>query len=343
MAYNIPVKLLTFEHIIDKFKEKGILSKLEPFEDTDYCESDGSPLLMMFVKFINETIFCTQKIMIPAETRIIIGNIIGIFNFEFCYYFIIHQFRNEIFKNKLNKLLKCESLEELRMATFGLYTFLGVSPNTSKLDSAILAKDFSKLGTFKSQFSEFFQTFFDSGKEVINSIDEFVCTLENCWYQGSFLMNASDLLKEFFAPYPEMNPSTKFNLMIKEFCKDQGVPVSFQDLKNEFLSNIMNRYIKEEPIFEFTDNFWDEFANSLLCFLLLFNKEVSMTSALNFRNMKLRVKSNTIIEIMKNLIPRHKIFYPSQINFLQWVVHTKTQYSTIKGKKFKIRTSASSN
>lgn len=383
----------SFEEIIDFYHEKGFeQSKLKAFALTDFAVNEDKQLMKLLVELVNKTIFIKSKLMVPIDARDVIGNIYGIFNYEFCYYFTIHQMHDKIFRKYMDYIHNANTLEELKQATIRVMVFTGAfmdthekprkqqpsrfaieeeleqshltAPTASKkshknkvseiihifhdnfeeLDDAIRTKSHSKLGELKKAIEEVLEDFYRESPKEINSISEFVTVNDNMYYDRSFLLYAHDILDETFACFDkELSANEKFIFLCNTFI-DGTYPISLNELTHEiyemsetYITAVLN---KEEPRFTLTADFWTDFCNSIVCYMIMFAKEASQEAMLSTKNMKLRVKSNTIIDIMKNLVPRHEIMTVAQMNFLQWITKSQQQVQMIVNKKFGIRTGA---
>ena len=333
---SMSVKLMTYEDMIDHYKENGCLAKFGAFEDSDFFTIEEEPLMCELLKIINEKIFTTQKILVPAEVRTVFGNILGIFNFEFVNYFILHSHRKEIYKNKLEKIDSSETLEDLRDNIRITANFLGLPIDCQEIDVAVSQKDFSKMLTLKESFIQLFDDYFKEGTTTINSIEDFVCSTETAYYEGSFAMNAKKIMSELFSGYPyKLTPKMKYKLLIGMF-KDNVEGVDFDDFRMEIVGHF-KKYtdlLKTDVEVNFTEDFWNEFANVIACFVLQFGKEVAIECMFNFKNTKLRIKTTNIESIMRSICPRDVILNWSQINFLRYISKTKTNLKATLSKKF---------
>ena len=340
---SMSVKLMTYEDMIDHYKENGCLAKFGAF-DSDFFTIEEEPLMCELLKIINEKIFTTQKILIPAEVRTVFGNILGIFNFEFVNYFILHSHRKEIYKNKLERIDSSETLEDLRDNIRIAANFLGLPIDCKEIDVAVSQKDFSKMLTLKESFVQLFDDYFKEGTTTINSIEDFVCSTETAYYEGSFTMNAKKIMSELFSGYPyKLTPKMKYKLLIGMF-KDNVEGVDFDEFRMEIVGHF-KKYtdlLKTDVEVTFTEDFWNEFANVIACFVLQFGKEVAIECMFNFKNTKLRIKTTNIESIMRSICPRDVILNWSQINFLRYISKTKTNLKATLSKKFGYKESTES-
>ena len=333
---SMSIKLMTYEDMIDHYKENGCLAKFGAFEDSDFFTIEEEPLMCELLKIINEKIFTTQKVLVPAEVRTVFGNILGIFNFEFVNYFILHSHRKEIFKNKLDRIDSSETLKELRESIYSMKNFLGIPIDCQEIEVAVSQKDFSKMMSLKNSFVQIFKDYFEEGSTTINSIDDFVCSSETAYYDGSFTMNAKKLLTEIFSGYPyKLTPKMKYNMLINMF-KENVEGVDFDEFRIEIIGHF-KKYtdlLKTDVEVNFTEDFWNEFADVIACFVLQFGKEVAMECMFNFKNTKLRIKTTNIESIMRSICPRDVILSWSQINFLRYISKTKINLKVTLSKKF---------
>ena len=383
----------SFEEIIDYYHENNFeQSKLKAFALTDFAVNEDKQLMKLLVELVNKTIFIKSKLMVPIDARDVIGNVYGIFNYEFCYYFTVHQMYDEMFNKYMEYVHNANTLEELKQATIHVMVFTGafmdkhekpVKPQTSRfaieeelenshltaptsskndhknnvseiihifhdnfeeLDDAIRTKSHSKLNELKEAIEEALEYLYCESPKEINSVTEFVTVNDNMYYDRSFLLYAHDILDETFSCFgKELSANEKFIFLCKMFI-DGTYPISLNELTREiyemsetYITAILN---KEKQRFTLTADFWTDFCNSIVCYMIMFAKEASQEAMLSTKNMKLRVKSNTIIDIMKNLVPRHEIMTVAQMNFLQWITKSQQQVQMIVNKKFGIRTGA---
>lgn len=333
---SMSIKLMTYEDMIDHYKDNGCLAKFGAFEDSDFFTIEEEPLMCELLKIINEKIFTTQKVLVPAEVRTVFGNVLGIFNFEFVNYFILHSHRKEIYKNKLERIDSSETIEDLRENIYSMKNFLGIPIDCQEIEVAVSQKDFSKIMSLKNSFIQVFSDYFEDGSVLINSIDDFVCSTETAYYDGSFTMNAKKLLTEFFSGYPyKLTPKMKYKLLINMF-RENVEGVDFDTFRIEIVGHF-KKYtdlLKTDVEVNFTEDFWNEFADVIACFVLQFGKEVAMECMFNFKNTKLRIKTTNIENIMRSICPRDVILNWSQINFLRYVSKTKANLKATLSKKF---------
>ena len=335
-------ELLTFEDMLELYRKNSELSKFTSFDDSDYYVSDSMPLMTTLLKIINEHIFTTQKILIPNEVKTMFGNVIGIFNFEFSDYMIIHQNRQRIYSLKIEKLLQSKTLEELKENADLIQLFIGYKYDKKDILTAIENKEAIKLESLKNSIKNEFDLLFGDGHLIINSIEDFVCCHETAFYIGSFLLNAKKIYNEVFIGFiKELSSSEKFEYLIKMFRTDYNIvseTIKYEDIKLELINNFkeyIDTIVGENEInVILTDNFWNDITNVLVNYLLQFVKEVSIEGMFNFKNTKLRIKNTDIINILRGLCPRDSVYTFSQINFLRYISTTRTNLKQILSKNY---------
>lgn len=352
-------KIYSYEELLDRYKDNNELSKFTSFDESDFYNIESCPIMLTLLKILNETVFITQKILIPSEVKSVFGNVLGIFNFEFCNYLIVHKNRDLIFKLKLEKLLKAKSLIDLKRLAKELSMFLSYEYDSNELENAISKKEFIKLESLKNSIKNDFENFYglslttfsndnDSTQQtskdnapntsIINSLNEFICCSDTLYYEGSFLMNAKRIYDELFVNYPvKLNARQKFTLLLNMYNKNvEGI--SFENIKVE-LMNQLQVYVKlifkdSTPNIILTDNFWNDITNIIICFLIQFAKEISIEAIYNAKNTKLRIKAINILDIMRGLCPRDRVYTISQINFIKYISNTKVNLKTTLSKKY---------
>lgn len=350
-----PDSIFSYEEILDRYKENNELNKFVSFDESDFFNDSSCPVMLYLMNLFNETVFSTNKILIPSEVRTIFGSLLGIFNFEFSNYLIIHKNRKLIFDLKINKLINAKTLQELKDVSTEICMFLSYECDLSELDSAIENKEFIKLeylkSSIKQQYEEYFNDLLNEGIKI-DSIEEFVCCSNTLYYEGSFLMNAKKLFDELFSEYPsKLTAKQKYSLLLHMYKKNIKT-IKFEDIKTEIINQFKSYYDvifassesdSEENIeINLSDNFYNELSNTLVCFIIQFIKEVSIEAMFNNKNIKLRIKNSNIIEIMRGMCPRDEMYSISQINFLRYISYTRNGLDIVLNKRYGYITSESS-
>lgn len=333
-------KLLSFEDMVDYYKEQGFLSKFQPFELSDFHEQDEGEIMSIVLKFVNETMFSAYKILVPTDLKVIFSNIFGIFNYEFTYYYIVHKYYQQIFDLKLQKILESEDYESLVKTIDELSVFIGYDVDNSELITAKNNNEYHKFIALQDQYINELMEYYELNSDTINTIDsieEFVCVPDNAYYSGSFLMNAKECMNELFSTFHIENPMTKFNLMFKLHTELEP-PVQFDVIKFEIMKSLsvyLDKINENEPSpIVLTDSFWNDYTNTIISFIIQFVKECTIESLLGFKNTKLRIKLSNIQDIFKNMCPRSKILTISQINFIQYISRSNAQLKQLLFKKY---------
>ena len=331
-------KLYLYEDIIERYKNKSELAKFVSFDESDFHIDINSDLITYLIKIINGTIFMNKKILLTNEVKIIFGNILGIFTFEFTNFLIVHKNKSLIFNLKIKNLLESKSFQELQQNANSLRYFLNCIYDSTELEEAIKNKEFIKLESIKNNLKIEFETFFEEDANIINSIESFVCSSETLYYEGSFLMNAKKLFNELFTGYSsKLNHVQKYKILISMFKNNKEFD-NFEVIKSELIDIFLDYYnivFKDESTeITLTDMFWNDMTDTIMCFIIQFVKEISIESLFDFKNSKLRIKNSNILDIMRGLCPRDRMYTNSQINFLRYISNTRTNLNSILNKKY---------
>ena len=341
---NKSERLMTFDDILDYYKDNDELNKIDSFDNSDFFNDTSCPTMLFIMNLFNESIFLSSKVLVPCDVRTIFGNILSIFNFEFVNYLIIHKHRKLIFDLKIQNLTNSKSLIELKNISNEISMFLSYEPDFNELDEAIKNKEFIKLEYLKSyiknDYIEFFNDLLDEGIDI-KSLEDFVCCSNTVYYDGSFLMNAKKLLNELFAGYPyKLNPKQKYQLLLNMYRKNIR-NAKFEDIKteiikefNDFYNAVFENMSENDVKIILTDEFYDDLSDTLVCYIIQFIKEVSIEALFNNKNTKLRIKNTNMLEVMRGLCPRDEVYTISQINFLRYISYNKSNLNNLLNKKY---------